>query len=686
MKHQILLTITLLLTIIGATPTFAQKTSDYNYRKGLELLEENKLEEALKFFEKQIEEDPKHSDSYFYRGRISAVEFDSYAHAISDITKAIRYWKKGCEIYESTLYWWRGTYYKEVGLFDNAIADYSSAYRLAQKDNKSQVTTALEHRADLYYHLKDYDAADADYHLMLKHNEMEVSAFIGLARNMIARGQYKEAVDMLDRAERFNKNYYAIYKYRMQAYDKLGETDKSIDDAFRYYENDDNANPDLYIPYMKKHASYAFAKCDERIHNSEEPLQWEALKLELYEATYSYEKAIALYNKIEAEYGTDPYIYEHRSECFAELGDYEAAIAEITKYLNMEDCDDYIGYAYRAYYYRESGQYDAAIADYDKVVELYPTSAFGYYQHGWCFELSGDDVKAMEQYNAGIDIDKSYPYIYLMRGELHLKNSDVDAAKADFEEILKKDTTVEEGSCRHYALHFLGRDEEAAEWQEKLIALNPDNPGNYYDKACLYSRMGRLDEAVASLRSAFEKGFRSFAHIEHDDDMDAIRQREDFKALVAEYKAKPLHTLTASGPDASCDDIAVISEVQMKKMQGGVYEVPCSVNELPLNFIFDTGASSVTISSVEASFMLKNNYLNESDLRGKEYYSVATGEVREGTKIRIGEIKIGDAVLRNVEASVVHNQKAPLLLGQTVLERFGTITIDNINSKLIIKQ
>jgi aspartyl protease family protein len=43
-------------------------------------------------------------------------------------------------------------------------------------------------------------------------------------------------------------------------------------------------------------------------------------------------------------------------------------------------------------------------------------------------------------------------------------------------------------------------------------------------------------------------------------------------------------------------------------------------------------------------------------------------------------------VLRNVDASVVHNQQAPLLLGQSVLERFGTITIDNINSKLIIKQ
>ena len=102
--------------------------------------------------------------------------------------------------------------------------------------------------------------------------------------------------------------------------------------------------------------------------------------------------------------------------------------------------------------------------------------------------------------------------------------------------------------------------------------------------------------------------------------------------------------------------------------------------------MFDTGASSVTISSVEAQFMLKNGYLKSEDIKGKEYFAVATGEIGEGTIIRLKEIKVGDAVLRNVDASVVHNQQAPLLLGQSVLERFGTITIDNINSKLVIKQ
>lgn len=38
----------------------------------------------------------------------------------------------------------------------------------------------------------------------------------------------------------------------------------------------------------------------------------------------------------------------------------------------------------------------------------------------------------------------------------------------------------------------------------------------------------------------------------------------------------------------------------------------------------------------------------------------------------------------NVRASVVHNQTAPLLLGQSVLNRLGSIEIDNIKGVLKI--
>ena len=99
---------------------------------------------------------------------------------------------------------------------------------------------------------------------------------------------------------------------------------------------------------------------------------------------------------------------------------------------------------------------------------------------------------------------------------------------------------------------------------------------------------------------------------------------------------------------------------------------------------FIIAAEKITPEAV--NFMLKNGYLSENDVKGKKHYMTASGDIHEGTILKLKEVKLGDAVLKNIEASVVRSQKAPLLLGQSVLEKFGTITIDNVNSKLLIKQ
>ena len=112
------------------------------------------------------------------------------------------------------------------------------------------------------------------------------------------------------------------------------------------------------------------------------------------------------------------------------------------------------------------------------------------------------------------------------------------------------------------------------------------------------------------------------------------------------------------------------------EQRGGVYEVPCTVNGLPLKFIFDTGASDVSISLAEAVFMLKNGYLDKQDIGESVYYSIANGDVAKGTRLNIKEIEFAGLKLYNVEASIVHETSAPLLLGQSVISRLGKIQLD----------
>jgi clan AA aspartic protease (TIGR02281 family) len=110
---------------------------------------------------------------------------------------------------------------------------------------------------------------------------------------------------------------------------------------------------------------------------------------------------------------------------------------------------------------------------------------------------------------------------------------------------------------------------------------------------------------------------------------------------------------------------------------GGVYTTPCTLNGLQLRFVFDTGASNVSISLSEAVFMLKNGYLDEEDLHGSSYSQLANGELVENTTVNIKELEIGGIRLQNVEAIVIHELSAPLLLGQSAIQRLGAIQIED---------
>ncbi len=121
------------------------------------------------------------------------------------------------------------------------------------------------------------------------------------------------------------------------------------------------------------------------------------------------------------------------------------------------------------------------------------------------------------------------------------------------------------------------------------------------------------------------------------------------------------------------------------EIENGVRYVWIEVNGIRLRFIFDTGASSICISPAEATVLYRQGTLSKEDILDVEYFQDATGGISEGTQINLREVKIGNLILENVRATVVYNVNAPLLLGQTVLERFGKIEIDNENQEIVFR-
>lgn len=117
------------------------------------------------------------------------------------------------------------------------------------------------------------------------------------------------------------------------------------------------------------------------------------------------------------------------------------------------------------------------------------------------------------------------------------------------------------------------------------------------------------------------------------------------------------------------------TKVNMRK-DGGVYYIPIIVNGLNLDFVFDTGASNISLSAAEATVMARQGKITEDDIVGEAQFSDANGGISVGTVVLLRTVQIGGITLHNVEASVVDNIQAPLLLGQSALAKFGKVTID----------
>jgi aspartyl protease family protein len=121
--------------------------------------------------------------------------------------------------------------------------------------------------------------------------------------------------------------------------------------------------------------------------------------------------------------------------------------------------------------------------------------------------------------------------------------------------------------------------------------------------------------------------------------------------------------------------------IKMRK-QSGVYFIPCKINGIEIEFIFDTGASDITMSLTEALFLYKQGTLTDDDFIGTQQYQIANGNIEEGTIVRLKTVEIGNRKLNNIRASVIHNTIAPLLLGQSALNQFGKISIDYNNGEI----
>ena len=79
----------------------------------------------------------------------------------------------------------------------------------------------------------------------------------------------------------------------------------------------------------------------------------------------------------------------------------------------------------------------------------------------------------------------------------------------------------------------LGDRKGALDWGERALQIAPDEPMVLYNVACIHTLAGEPDRALELLGRAIDEGFGHKAWIEHDSDLESLRDDPAFQALLA---------------------------------------------------------------------------------------------------------------------------------------------------------
>lgn len=163
------------------------------------------------------------------------------------------------------------------------------------------------------------------------------------------------------------------------------------------------------------------------------------------------------------------------------------------------------------------------------------------------------------------------------------------------------------------------------------------------------------------------------------------KRKPVFYDIISDYAGDFSYSDSLSYPEYESVAAAEIVSVPFTE-RGGVKYVDVSVNGVGFEMIFDTGCSGAHISAAEANYLYTKGSLTDDDILGKSQSQIANGTIVEDMVVNLKEVVVGGKIrCTNVTATVSDNDNAPLLLGNEVLNRVASYSIDNENQTIEFK-
>lgn len=680
MKFRSLLLILSLCTYICVIAKNESKLPEtYSFTRGLEAVNNGDNEQAMEWFNKEIKDNPGNGYAYLY---ISLLHYHdkNYGLALTAVNNALKKIPKKDAEYRATSYATRAEI--NVAMTDTlkAIEDYNQAIKINPEDE-----SFYESRAEIYYDLGEYALSDADYAEMIKLEQGNVTGYMGMGRNAHAQERWDDAIDLFTRVTKLDADFSPAYAFRAGTYMAMENWNEAANDIVKALAIDGNKKA-FYLLQQLPARAYSSIVPRLKVQMTKYPndVYWPYCLGVIEQINDNPETAIKYYERAN-NLDANSLFLEKLAQCYQKMHKYDVALTFVDRAITLNpDDDDLVDL--KADVLDMLGRFDDCIVERDRYIALNPEYSLAYMYKAGDLMYAGRFDEAAENYEMAVALAPvllEYPDLLMRRGDAYRITGKNDEAVNDYHRIIEieKDSVLNTDSRTPFAYTGLGQYDLAESVMLNIVETDTtDRTSALYNMACIYARTGKNEKAMEYLEEALANGYINLAHLSADYDFATIKESEAFKALLQSYT--PVYDLVEDKNSEESGKIEIV-EIPFTK-ESGVTKVECTINGLPLHFVFDTGAADVTMSMVEANFMLKNGYIKPSDIIGSTRYVDANGDISEGTVLNLNKVNFGGLELDNVRASVIRNQKAPLLLGQSVLGRLGKIEIDNGNSRLII--
>ncbi len=637
----------------------------YNYQRGVELIHSDRLDEGIDYLTKEIQQNKK--NGYAYAWLASAYsQKEEKGTALHLAEQALKNLPKSDKYYRAWTYSLKGQIYLEMADTTQALSCFSTAIKTEPKNEEW-----YKYRGYLYRDLKQWDKSDTDFRQYIKLTPGLIRGYFFLGRNLFLQEKYDEALEQYQYAHKLAERSFT-YSAMAEVEVKIGRFEDAANHIFESLKIEQGERTCTDIIAECKNEEFQemlLSKFHAQSLANPNVIDWYLYTMAIQKVQKKYEDAIRTCKKIQT-INPDAYFDDIMADLYSDMGDWRNALLYQNKAVESDTTD--IGYRFsRAYTYSEMDSVAQMYADIDYLIKQHPDDARLYFTRAGFNLFRQNYDSAIEDYNVGLAFEDSNDWERYMRGRCYEAIGQNDKAQKDF---LAVEAKTKRPEVRMFVKASLGKKDEAMALADSL--LKADTTEYRYNVACVYALLGEKELALRELEKELQVGYVRFQHLRLDPDLQSLSGNE-LEVLIRQYEAKAQERINnfneAENKETGEEKVVEIPFTA----SNGVTKVDCTINGLPLNFVFDTGASDVTISQTEANFMFKNGYLSPRDVVGKQRYQTADGSISVGTTFILNHINFGGLELTNVQASVVENQKAPLLLGQTVLKRLGKIEIDN---------